>query len=185
MISDLERIRNQTVEEWLQEYKTGQKVFPSKLSATVTPLPQNPPSTRAFVFDSFRTTRLSRLVMVFIDMKTGEEAVAFFNVDIQKQRGEGEHKTGESGQFYPKKKSKFRKFWMSVVKKEPRCWARVHKEINARFKDRLFTGQLVHKQRGSGEPYVELINVTELGTEKAQERHNEGTEMAQDYGTGN
>jgi len=185
LISDLERIRNQTVEEWLQEYKTGQKVFPSKLSATVTPLPQNPPSTRAFVFDSFRTTRLSRLVMVFIDMKTGEEAVAFFNVDIQKQRGEGEHKTGESGQFFPKKKSKFRKFWMSVVKKEPRCWARVHKEINARFKDRLFTGQLVHKQRGSGEPYVELINVTELGTEKAQERHNEGTEMAQDYGTSN
>ena len=91
------RIQNQTVEEWLQEYETGQKVFPSKLSATVTPLPQKPPSTRAFVFDSFRTTRLSRLVMAFIDTMTGEEAVAFFNVDTQKQRGEGEHKIGESG----------------------------------------------------------------------------------------
>jgi len=185
LISDIERIRNQTVEEWLQEYKTGQKVFPSKLSATVTPLPKKPPSTRAFVFDSFRTTRLCRVVFAFIDTMTGEEAVAFFNVDILKQRGEGEHKIGESCQFYPKRKSKFRKFWMSVVKKEPRCWARVHKEINSRFKDRLFTGRLVHKQRSRGEPYMELINVTELGTEKAQKRHNEGTEKAQDYGTGN
>jgi len=185
LISALEKIRNQSVEEWLQEYETGQKVFPSKLSATVTPLPKKPPSTRAFVFDSFRTTRLSRLVMAFIDTMTGEDAVAFFNVDIQKQRGEGEYKTGESGQFFPKKKSKFRKFWMSVIKKEPRCWARVHKEINSRFKDRLFTGQLKHKERNRGEPYMKLINVTELGTEKAQEGHNEGTEMAQDYGTGN
>ena len=185
MISDLERIRNQTVEEWLQEYETGQKVFPNKLSTTVTPLPQKPPLTRAFVFDSFRTTRLSRLGTEYMDTKPGEEAVTFFNVDIQKQRGEGEHKTGESGQFYPKRKSKFRKFWMSVVKKEPRCWARVHKEINSRFKDRLFTGQLVHKQRDNGEPYTELINVSELGIEKAQEGHNEDTEKAQDYGTGN
>ena len=180
-----QRIQNQSVEEWLQEYETGQKVFPSKLSATVTPLPKKPPSTRALVFDSFRTTRLSRLVMAFIDTMTGEEGDTFFNVDIKKQRGEGEYKTGESGQFYPKRKSKFRKFWMSVIKKEPRCWARVHKEINARFKGRLFTGQLVYKKRGSGELYAELMNVTELGTEKAQKRHNEGTEKAQDYGTGN
>ncbi len=185
MVSDLERIRNQTVEEWLQEYETGQKVFPSKLSATVTPLPQKPPPTRAFVFDSFRTTRLSRLVMAFIDTMTGEEAVAFFNVDIQKQRGEGEHKIGESGQFYPKKRSDFRKFWMKVVGKKPRSWARVHKEINTRFKNRLFTGHIAHKERSNREPYLQLLDVTVLGTEKAQKRHNEGTEMAQDYGTSN
>jgi len=180
-----QRIQNQSVEEWLQEYETGKKVFPSKLSATVTPLPKKPTSIRAFVFDSFRTTRLGRLVMAFIDTMTGEEGVTFFNVDINKQRGKGEHKVGENGQFFPKRKSKFRKFWMSVVKKEPRCWARVHKEINSRFQDRLFTGQLKHKERSRGEPYMELINVTELGTKKAQKRHNEGTEKAQDYGTGN
>jgi len=174
-----QRIRNQTVEEWLQEYETGQKVFPSKLSATVTTLPKKPPSTRAFVFESFRTTRLSRLVMAFIDTMTGEEAVAFFNVDIQKQRGKGEHKIGESGQFYPKKKSKFRRLWKSVVKKDPHRWSRVHKEINSCFKDRLFTGQLKHKERSRGESYVELINITELGTEKAQKRHRKGTEKAQ------
>ncbi len=49
----------------------------------------------------------------------------------------------------------------------------------------LFTGQLKHKERSRGEPYVELINITELGTEKAQKRHNGGTEKAQDYGTSN
>jgi len=68
---------------------------------------------------------------------------------------------------------------------EPRSWARVHKEINTRFKNRLFTGHIDHKERSNREPYLQLLDVTELGTEKAQKRHNEGTEMAQDYGTSN
>ncbi len=123
------------------------------------------------MFNGFRTTRLSRLVISFIDTKNREEAVTFFNVDIKKQRGEGEYETGENGQFFPKKKSNFRKFWMRIVGVEPRSWARVHKEIKSRFKNRLFTGLIDHKERSNREPYLQLYEVTEFGhrndTEKA------------------
>ena len=70
---------------------------------------------------------------------------------------------------------------MKVVGKKPRSWARVHKEINTRFKNRLFTGHIAHKERSNREPYLQLLDVTELGTEKAQERHKKGTTKAQKW----
>jgi len=100
-------------------------------------------------------------------------------VDIKKQRGEGKHRTGKGGQFFPLEGSKFRKFWMRTVKKEPYRWSRVHKEIRPRLKDLLFTGDLKQAWRKNGEPYMELINITVLGTKKAQDWHNEGTKVAQ------
>jgi len=118
-------------------------------------------------------------VIAFVDINTGEEGDAFFNVDIKKQRGEGEYKTGEGGQFFPVEGSKFRKFWMSAVKKKPYRWSRVHKEIKPRLKDLLFTGDLKQAWRSNGEPYMKLINIAVVGTKKAQDWHNEGTKMAQ------
>jgi len=142
-------------------------------------LTQTPPPQACYALDSFRTTYLSRLVLALVNINTGEEADTFFNVDINIQRGQGKHETGEGGQFFPPKKSKFRKFWMSAVKQKPYRWSRVHKEIKSRLKDLLFTGDLKQAWRSNGEPYMKLINITVLGTKGAQDWHNEGTEMAQ------
>lgn len=140
---------------------------------------QTPSPKAYYAFDSFRTTRLSRLVFALVDINTGEEVDVFFNVDIKKQRGQGEHRTGEGGQFFPLKHSKFRKFWMDTVKKEPYRWSRVHKEIRPRLKDLLFTGDLKQGWHSNGDPYMELTNITVQGTRLAQDWHNEGTKRAQ------
>ena len=117
--------------------------------------------------------------MLVVDVHTGEEVDAFFNVEIKKQREEGKHRTGKGGQFFPVEKSKFRAFWMNAVGKKPYRWSRVHKEMRARLKNLLFTGDLKQAWRKNGEPYMELINITVLGTKKAQDWHNEGTKVAQ------
>ncbi len=174
----------QSNEEWLAEYVTHSEKEPKKPAA----LPAQTDHT-IFKFDSFRTARLKRqnthvgrLIISFVSIKTGIIADCFFNVDINKQRGKGEHKTGARGQFYPKPKSNFRKFWMESVQQPPRRWARVNKEMH-KLKNLLFTGEIKDAFRGSGESYIQLINPGCLGTEKAQQGHNQGTTSAQNYGT--
>jgi hypothetical protein len=178
-----ERARLQTTDEWLEEYETGVPVIPAALS----PMPASQSILTKkeililgpLVFDSHRTTKEGSVVLSFIDPETSEEYVAFFNVDIRIQRGDDKgksYRSGQGGQFLPKKRSKFRKFWHKVVGKEPRRWASVYKEFKKGFRGKLFTGEAERCLDKNREPYSKLINPRKL-TE--QERINYVTEEEQ------
>ena len=104
-------------------------------------------------------------MLSFIDPETSEEYVAFFNADIRIQRGKNKgnsYRSGHGGQFLPAKRSKFRKFWGKVVGEAPRRWALVHKELKARFRGKLFTGEVERCLDKNREPYNKLINPRKL-----------------------
>ena len=96
-----------------------------------------------YEYQGHRTTKLGSLVLSFVNIETEEEAVAFFNVDVRRQRGpkKGDsYRTGQGGQFLPLPRSNFRKFWSSTVGEDPRRWASVHKELKSKLRGKRFTG---------------------------------------------
>ena len=100
--------------------------------------------------------------MVFEDINTGEVADLFINVDITIQRGElrgMDRDTGKGGQFLPPEGGKFRKFWMSVVGKEPYRWSRVHKELKSKLKRFIFTGDVEEHTDKKGNKYLKIKNL--------------------------
>ena len=178
MLEKYKNIRSQSNEEWLRDYKGV------KGSSVIINFQDKSVHSGKYIFHSFRTTCKSRLVISFINITSGETVDSFFNVDIKKQRGIGSHRTGQNCQFYPAQGSKFRKFWMLAVKKEPYRWSRVHKEMNSKLKRVQFSGDVKKKFRASGESYIQLNNIRILSTEKAQKRHEPVTGMAQAQCTG-
>ena len=183
MTSD-ERAKLQTVEEWLEEYNAGKPVYPAtalKDSSHVTPKAHS----QIYIFDSHRTTRDSRLVLSFVDEKTDSKAIMWINVDINRKRGEQKGKqyaTGEGGQFSPLKRgdSKFRKFWMEVVGKEPYRWSLVHRELKSKLKGLRFNCETKISYDKQGKPYTEITNFTLENTNQAQKLHNSSTKTAQE-----
>jgi len=162
-ISPAERARLQTVEEWLLEYETGKPVMPGTL-AQETSQPLQAPK---FSFDSHRTTRNGRLVLVNIDVETGKEAVTFFNVDIKRKRGKYKgtsYQTGVGGQFNVTPRHDFYKFWMDVVGIEPFRWCRVHKELKSKLEGLIFTGELSTGYREDGSPFTQAKHLQKLDT---------------------
>lgn len=164
--TETERVRNQSNDEWLQEY-TGDN--------TTRLVVAKPEPKRLFVFDSFRTTSLSRVVFSFICLETGVLVDAFFNVDVNRQRGNGTYPIGENGQFFSKRKSKFRNFWMETIKAEPRRWSTVHKEIRTKFSGLIFEGSVKVGFRKDGSPYNQLVDPKCIGTSLEQIGYKTGT----------
>lgn len=201
---ETERVRQQTHKEWWADYDNATAIKPTtrrelnkhtesqkvtgglpkqEVTKTARGCRESEAKKEKFIFDCFRTTRLGRLVISFTSLNSGIIADTFFNVDIKKQRGKGEYRTGQGGQFYPKPRSKFRKFWLSIVQKPPLRWSTVHKELRPRLKDYVFTGELKHTERTSGELYTQLIDVRLFGTGKLQNWYKNGTELVQTFGT--
>lgn len=163
---DVERARQQTVEEWLEEYTTGIKVTPGSLKNPAVQAKSereasNP--TLQYKYVGHRTSYLGRVILVFECLETGKEVYSFFNVDIEGKHKRGEKKnkrvrTGDHGEFYPKKRSNFRKFWMNTIGREPRSWSRAHLELHARLKNLTFKGEIEEAFDAKGIPYNKLLN---------------------------
>lgn len=173
------RIQNETIDEWYQDYDAKFSDDPNYVPPPLREVVEIKKD--VFVFESFRTTRLGRLAMSFINIRNGVVVDTFFNVDIKKQRSKGEYKIGANAQFLPKPKSNFRTFWLQSVKKEPRRWSTVHKEIRPRLKGLLFEGETKDSYRSDGSPYIQLINLQYLGTRKEQDGNKVGTEWEQGF----
>ena len=177
-ISSDERARFQTVEEWLLEYETGKPVMPGTLSKPVSTLHPIP----ILQHESHRTTRDARVVLAFRDIETGKEVVAFFNVDIRRQRGRYKgtfYRTGLSGQFNVNKRHKFYEFWMRAIGAEPLRWCRVHKEMKSKLKGLTFTGELSIGYDKDGSPYTQVKNLKILDTMQTQAMHKLDTNKTQ------
>jgi len=137
-----ERVRLQTTEEWIEEYKTGKPVYPvaAKKNLPVT-LPDK--ESNYYIYRSHRTTYQGRLALSFINIETGEEGIMWINVDTYGKRGKRrgkQYRTGVGGQFIPPKSkdSKFKRFWLDVVGEEPYRWSIVHRELRPRLKGLVF-----------------------------------------------
>lgn len=173
-----ERARDQTVAEWLLEYETGEPVTPSawRLANTencvisvsgqkeslanrrskngVTLLSRQP----TLRYEFFKTIKKGRVLLIFSVVGSADEAVAWFNVDIAKQRKNGNPKpvkNGVNGYFYPAPRSKFVKFWQQVFGSTSVRWGAVYRSMN-RLKGKVFTGALVEKLDSKGEPYIQI-----------------------------
>ena len=86
------------------------------------------------------------------------------------------NKLERGGQFLPPKQGKFRAFFLEANGKPPRRWAAVYKELKARFKDLVFTGEIIVGYTKDGKPFNKVKNarVTE-----EQKRNNLGTTKEQ------
>lgn len=178
-----ERARRQTVDEWLAERFPDSPIDhidePTSLVSQPISFLTKTEILRALVYHSHRTTKDGCVVLSFVDPDTSEEFVAFFGVDIRIQRGPDQGKSyraGLGGQFLPMDRSNFRKFWLEVVGYPPRRWAASHKELKARFRGKLFTGDVKVCLDRHGKPYNKLVNPRKL-TE--QEGNKYGTKKEQ------
>ena len=116
-----------------------------------------------YEYQGHRTTKLGSLVLSFVNIETEEEAVAFFNVDVRRQRGpkKGDsYRTGQGGQFLPLPRSNFRKFWSSTVGEDPRRWASVHKELKSKLRGKRFTGNPEVATKGDGRKYIKIRSLS-------------------------
>lgn len=178
--SEQKRIQNQTIDEWVSDYEGVEPAGPKTQTVAEAPYKNwmhETPRTRInsqpingliLRYDTHRTTKNGAVVLVFFVVATGEEAVLFFNADNRKQRGKekGEnYKSGHMGQFNPKPRSKFRKFWMSVVGEAPSRWSLAHKFLKPRLKDLFFTGSLVTEysiSKAGRKPYLKIMGLREI-----------------------
>ncbi len=175
--AETHRIENQSTDEWYQEYDAYFIGGPSCIKSRSKPNPHDSGivNKHLYVFESFRTTREGRLVISLVNIDNGGVVDAFFNVDINRQRGNGKYDIGANGQFFPKPKSKFRMLWMESVKKVPRRWATVHKEMRTKLKGLIFEGELKVGYRSNGEPFNQLFNIVCLETRMEQDGNKAGT----------
>ena len=154
-------------EEWLEEYTTGKKVLPGSLNkiANSAKIGRDASLTNSqYKYVGHRTLRRGGLILAFEDLVTYEEAICFFNVDIFGKHRRGKMKNisfrpGAKGEFYPEKRSKFRKFWMCTIGQQPlNGWSRAHIELHARLKNKTFTGEIKQAYGSHGAPYKELLD---------------------------
>lgn len=163
-----DRAHLQTRSEWLRELETGKPVTPSRAA-----LPMRAARLR---FDHHRTTIHGRLVLAFVDMDTGEEAVAFFNVSITTRAG-GRYRKGVGGQFNPAPRSSFRKFWQGVMGAAPRRWARVHYELH-KLRAFTFTADIMVGKREDGTAFLVARSIRLHCTATALGLHRDCTDAA-------
>ena len=112
-----------------------------------------------FRYHSFKTVERGRLVISFSHIETFEIIDAFFNVDLSRQRGEGNYKVGSKGQFYPPIRGKFRQFWMQTLKEPPRRWSTVHKELQPKLRHFVFVGRIKTSTIDNGKKYKHLVDI--------------------------
>lgn len=166
-----ERARLQSRSEWLREMESGKPVPPS---CAIQPI-----RAARLRYDRHRTTRHERVVLAFIDLDTGEEVDAFFNVSVTKRNG-GRYRKGKGGQFSPQPRSAFRAWWIQVVGTPPRRWARVHYELH-RLRAFTFTADLIEGKREDGTVYLQARNVRRVdSTATAQGLHTVDTATARE-----
>ena len=175
------RAELQSVKEWVLENETGVPVAPGSLNGAYKPwVHENNNDSNVVKFeqskdiilsyDSYRTAKKygkGTVILSFIDENTGEEVVAFFNVDVYRQRGPmkgSPYRVGKNGQFLPPARGKFRKFCKYVLGIEPSRWSQVHKILNKAFKGRRFTGEIKTKYDKNDSLFLEVdkSTITEL-----------------------
>ena len=148
----MDRAKQQTCEEWLEELERGKPVSPKNKPYFVTGLQ----------FDHHRTTKTGSVVLSFNSSPLEEEVVAFFNCDIRRQRGPQKGQTypsGRGGQFLPPQRGKFRNFWLKAVGKSPRRWAAVHKELKSKLKSLKFAGLVEFGYTEGGRRFRKVIDL--------------------------
>jgi len=179
-----QRARLQTTEEWLEEYKTGKPVYPAAAKGNL-PVTTPDKGSNIYIYDSHRTTERGRLILSFINIETGEEAVMWFNVDTKRKRGKrkgDQYRTGDGGQFIPpkSKKSKFKRFWSKVVGEEPYRWSNTYRELRSRLKGLVFKCETKTSYDSNVNPYTEIKDITLVHTKQAQIMHKSSTKHAQE-----
>lgn len=155
-MSDEVRVRNQTVDEWIQEYTTGEKVIPKNWSHNTVD------NTIILEYVTHRTTALGSLVLEFRDPITRSLYSAFFNVDLTVQRGKDKgkrHKVGAKGMFYPPERGKLREWWINIVGKEPKRWASLNKELKPRLSKLNLTGDFDISYTKANKPFNRVKNL--------------------------
>jgi hypothetical protein len=163
MSSD-KRPEDQSTEEWLQAYDSNR---PADCASWVQS-GEAGNELRTLIYDTHRTCQNVRgrsdkghAVLCFIDIETYSEIVAFFNVDIARQRGtlRGQsYKTGQKGQFFPAPRTNFRKFWSKLFRRPPTRWASAYKELKPRFRDLILTAPVHTAYKSNGKPYFKISN---------------------------
>lgn len=174
-MNETERVKAQTREEWSEENFPDRRVTPR--GSVVTSLPKVIAPELAYV--SHRTIKNvitgkgdGHVVLVFANVKTGEETIAFFNVELRRQRGKarGEcYPVGSGGQFLPLPRSNFRKFWIACIGTPPRRWAAVHKEMKSKLGQLRFTGELTSALNSNGQRFSKMNNpklMEQIGNKK-------------------
>ena len=164
-------ISKSEVDSWIKAYESRESVTSMPLddtymSSKVSSVLQTSPTQEVgnlYEYQGHRTTKQGSLVLSFVNVETEEEAVAFFNVDVRRQRGpkKGEsYRTGQGGQFLPLPRSNFRKFWSSTVGENPRRWASVHKELKSKLRGKRFTGNPEVATKSDGRNYTRVKNLS-------------------------
>ena len=164
----LERVRLQTHDEWIEEYITGKPVSPVAVRNNL-PVTIPDKGSNIYIYNSHRTTERGRLILSFINMETGEEAIMWFNVDTYGKRGckrGQQYRTGEGEQFIPPKsrKSKFKRFWLKVVGEVPYRWSIVHRELRPRLKGLVFKCETKTSYDRDGKAYTKIKDITLVDT---------------------
>ncbi len=145
------RVQDQTVEEWLSEYDSNTRPTTAGKCATG--------AKNLYQFDGYLTRAdqrgKGRLVLDFSDIDTGEVIPAFFNVNIDYQRGPmaGQNfKIGRNGRFWVYPRSKFALFWLDTFGSTGK-WSRVYRQLN-RLKPIRFSGDVKRSEK-----YRQIINL--------------------------
>ncbi len=182
----LNRAYDQTVEEWLQEYDTGVPVIPAAWSKESVPanteerplgvqdvqVHQNACKVNGVLdtkaeplklfYDTFRTTKDSRLVIVLTDKKSELEFTVWFNISTLPQRENRKIRTGHMGYFFPEKRSKFRKFWLKYVCPDEKRWGSVYRRLPSRLRKLTFTGSPLLVTDTKGVEYFKVYEISVL-----------------------
>lgn len=164
MVKDrMERIKNQTIDEWVEEYETGKPVIPACTTHKVQSDPVPDECSLVLRYDHHRTANSYSGVVVLSFLDDQEtEYDAFFNADLCHQRGPNRGKmrrTGTGGQFLPPRRGTFRKWFRKVTGSDPVRWSTVHKELRARLKNLRFTGDVDQAVNQYGKPFNRLRNI--------------------------
>jgi hypothetical protein len=181
------------VESWIKAYESRESATSMPLDDTymyprVPKILESTPIQEVgsiYEYQGHRTTKQGSLVLSFVNIETEEEAVAFFNVDVRRQRGinKGDsYRTGQGGQFLPLPRSNFRKFWLETIGESPRRWASVHKELKPKLCRMLFTGCPEIAKKCDGRNYIRLKNLR-LVERKGNEMETAKEQYCDKFGT--
>ena len=171
------RVCNQSTDEWLNDYEKFSEYATDRTRAVI----ERPVNVPELVFDHHRTarTKSGSVILCFVEEATGEEYLAFFNADLNQQRGSQKgqlRKIGAGGQFLPPNRGKFRKWWVRTVGAKPKRWSTVYKELKPRLKGLKFTGDTDISYKKDGQPFN---RVKDLRVLKLQVRNNFDTSQKQ------
>ncbi len=181
------RSYDQTIDEWVEENTNGGVLIPAAWKANQATIAAAAPKTvhdqrfpphlnacsvttqaiagaqfpRLF-YDTFRTTRNGTLAIVLTDRVSDLEYIAWFNVSTTPQRGDRKTKCGHKGYFYPKDRSKFRKFWRKDVCRNEDVWGSVYRRLPSIFSALVFTGSIELASDSKGSEYIKVNDLRVL-----------------------